>query len=51
MLQEGVDFYYDHNGLIVLTKEFLLKRGNCCKNGCVNCPYGFKENEETNKNK
>ena len=22
-----------------LTREFLLKRGSCCKNGCKNCPY------------
>lgn len=22
-----------------LSREFLLKRGYCCKNGCVNCPY------------
>ena len=22
-----------------LSREFLLSRGWCCKNGCVNCPY------------
>jgi len=22
-----------------LSKEFLLKRGYCCNNGCKNCPY------------
>ena len=22
-----------------LSREFLLKRGYCCKNSCVNCPY------------
>jgi hypothetical protein len=26
-----------------LSKEFLLKRGSCCDNGCTNCPY--KEND------
>ena len=51
MLQENIDFYYDHNGLMVLTKDFLLKRGKCCNSGCVNCPYTPKENtEETQKN-
>ena len=40
MLVEGVDFYYE-NGLMVLTKDFLLRRGKCCKNGCQNCPYDF----------
>ncbi|MFW6219250.1 MAG: DUF5522 domain-containing protein [bacterium] len=22
-----------------LSKEYLLKRGFCCNNGCYNCPY------------
>lgn len=22
-----------------LSREFLLKRGHCCNNGCLNCPY------------
>ena len=22
-----------------LSREFLLKRGYCCNNGCINCPY------------
>ena len=26
-----------------LSREFLLKRGHCCGNGCKNCPY--TENE------
>ncbi len=31
--------------LMVFTKDYLLKRGYCCQNGCLNCPYGFsKEN-------
>lgn len=24
-----------------LTRDFLLRRGTCCKNGCRHCPYGF----------
>jgi hypothetical protein len=44
---EKVDYYYDENGLMVLTKEFLLKRGKCCDNNCKHCPY--KENLEKNK--
>ena len=38
-LQEGVDFYFNEEGLMVLTREFLLKRGFCCHSGCENCPY------------
>ncbi len=40
-LKEGEDFVYDEQGLMVLTRSFLLKRGYCCKSGCRNCPYGF----------
>ena len=29
-----------------LSKEFLLKRGYCCHNGCKNCPYREKEMEQ-----
>ena len=25
-----------------LSREFLLKRGFCCNNGCLNCPYKTK---------
>ena len=37
-LIEGIDYYYE-NGLMVLTKKFLLDRGYCCGNGCRHCPY------------
>ncbi len=30
-----------------LSRAFLLKRGHCCKSGCLNCPYGFEEDPET----
>ncbi len=23
-----------------LSAEYLLSRGRCCHNGCMNCPYG-----------
>ncbi len=36
--KEGVDYYFE-NGLMVLTAEFLRKRGYCCKSGCRHCPY------------
>lgn len=38
---EGEDFYYDANGMMVFTREFHLKRGECCRSGCRHCPYGF----------
>jgi 23S rRNA (cytidine1920-2'-O)/16S rRNA (cytidine1409-2'-O)-methyltransferase len=36
---EGTDFYYE-SGLMVLTEDYLLRRGYCCGSRCRNCPYG-----------
>jgi hypothetical protein len=41
-LIEGEDFYYNEQGLMVLTEAFHLKRGFCCGNGCKHCPYHFE---------
>jgi hypothetical protein len=41
-LVEGIDFYYNEQGYIVLTEAFHLKRGDCCGNGCKHCPYGYE---------
>lgn len=43
---EGHDYYINEKGLWVFTEQFHLKRGYCCKNKCLHCPYGFN-----NKNK
>jgi len=37
---EGIDFYFE-NGLMVLTRSYLLNRGYCCSNKCRHCPYEF----------
>jgi Family of unknown function (DUF5522) len=29
----------NQDGLMVATRDFLLRRGCCCGNGCLNCPY------------
>lgn len=42
-LKEGIDFYYNDDGYLVLTAAFLLKRGYCCGNGCRNCPYDYEK--------
>ena len=41
-LEKDADYYYNSNGLIILTREYLLNRGYCCGNGCTNCPYNYK---------
>ncbi len=38
-LIEGEHFYYNEQGFMVLTAQYHLDNGNCCGNGCVNCPY------------
>lgn len=46
-LVEGEDFYFE-GGLMVLTAEFLRKRGYCCNNGCRHCPYPKDRETDTN---
>jgi biotin synthase-like enzyme len=41
-LVEGIDFYYNEQGYVVLTEIFHLKRGHCCGNGCKHCPYAYE---------
>jgi hypothetical protein len=36
------DFYINDKGLFVFTEIYHLKRGYCCENGCLHCPYNFK---------
>ncbi len=38
---EGIDFYYDEQGLLVFTEKYHLDRGSCCGNGCRHCPYNY----------
>lgn len=49
MLQEGVDFYFNEQGLMVLTAAYHLKRGRCCGNGCLHCPYDYERVKEPRK--
>ncbi len=35
---EGLDFYFE-DGLMVMTRRYLLNRGYCCDNKCRHCPY------------
>ncbi|WP_020529430.1 DUF5522 domain-containing protein [Flexithrix dorotheae] len=44
-LKENLDFYFE-NGFMVFTSHYLKKRGYCCKNGCRNCPYGYKKDND-----
>jgi len=41
-LVEGIDFYYNEDGFVVLTEKYHLEKGICCGNGCRHCPYNFE---------
>jgi hypothetical protein len=41
-LKEGEDFYINDKGFLVFTETYHLRRGYCCENGCLHCPYDFK---------
>ena len=45
---EGVDYIIE-DGMLVFTREFHLKRGFCCKNGCKNCPYSIHNESKITK--
>lgn len=48
-LIEGVDYLINSEGNLVFTREYLLKRGYCCKNKCTNCPYVDLKKETENE--
>jgi hypothetical protein len=41
MLIQGIDYYINEDGNYVFTREYHLKRGSCCKNNCLHCPWNF----------
>ena len=45
-LIEGIDFYFNKDGLIVLTEHYHLEKGYCCGNVCLHCPYNYQNINE-----
>lgn len=41
-LTEGVHYYFNEQGYVVLTRQYHLDRGYCCGNGCLHCPYKYE---------
>lgn len=39
---EGIDYTMNPQGFRIMTEYYLVKRGYCCSNGCLNCPYSPK---------
>jgi hypothetical protein len=42
LFDDDEEFYINDSGLFVFTADFLLKRGYCCGNGCLHCPFEYK---------
>jgi hypothetical protein len=45
----STEFYYDKNGNMVMTESYHKRRGRCCGNGCLHCPYD-PQHERGNSN-
>lgn len=41
-MKEGEDYYLLPDGRLVFAAKYLLERGYCCGNGCLNCPYDYE---------
>jgi len=48
-LTEGIHFYLNEKGLMVLTEEYHRMRGYCCGNGCLHCPFNYENVGEPRK--
>lgn len=40
---EGVHYYVNEEGFVVLTEKYLQDRGFCCGKGCLHCPYEYEK--------
>ena len=49
VLKEGEDYYFNSQGLMVMTEQYHLKRGFCCKSGCKHCPWGYKKGKDVDE--
>jgi len=50
-MTEGEDYNVLPDGRLVFTASYLLKRGYCCGNGCLNCPYDYEQVKEPGRTK
>lgn len=50
-MKPGEDYYFNEDGLMVLTGKYLSSRGYCCGNACKHCPYLYLNVPEPAKSK
>ena len=48
-LIEGVHYYMNDDGYLVMTAQYHLERGYCCGNGCLHCPFNYENVPEPKK--
>ena len=48
---DGIHYYINEEGLIVLTEKYHLERGYCCGNGCLHCHYLYDNVPEPKKSR
>jgi hypothetical protein len=46
MLKEGIDYYINADGNFVFTEVYHAKRGYCCQNKCLHCPWKFGKEKD-----
>ena len=46
---EGIHYYINEEGLVVMTEKYHQERGYCCGNGCKHCPFHYKNVIELEK--
>jgi len=45
-LIENNHYYFNEEGLIVLTEQYHMEKGTCCGIECKHCPYKYENVEE-----
>ena len=41
-LVEGIHYYINEDGYVVLTEQYHKEKGYCCGLGCLHCPYQYE---------
>lgn len=39
------DYYFNDHGFMVFTENYHKKRGYCCKNICLHCPWNYRRDK------
>ncbi len=48
-LIEGLHYYINDDGYVVLTEQYHYEKGYCSGNGCLHCPFQYENVPEPRK--